>query len=73
MMTITLAVKDFSPVVRNAEDWADAGSILDELIYQQYDMLGRVPEAALVRDSSGRVLDVYDIQISEGACQKVKR
>lgn len=73
MLTITLAVKNFSPVVRNAEDWADAGPILDELIYQQYDMLGRIPEAALVRDSSGRVLDVYDVQISGGTCQKVKR
>lgn len=76
MIVINLAVKDFPPVIRETKFEGDAliESILDELIYQQHDLLGRTPETALVQRDSGEVISVYDILISEdGTCQKVKR
>ena len=74
MITISLAMKNFPPVIREAEDGADVESILDELIYQQHNMLGRTPEAALVQRVDNKIISVYDITFSEdGTCQKVKR
>ena len=76
MITITLSVKDHPPVVRETDFDGDdlIESILDELIFQQHDMLGRTPEAALVQQIDNKIISVYDISFSEdGTCQKVKR
>ena len=76
MIIINLAVKGYPTVIRETQYDGDdlIESILDELIFQQHDMLGRTPETALVQRDSGEVISVYDISFSEdGACQKVKR
>lgn len=76
MITISLAVKDHPPVIRETEYEDDAliESILDELIYQQHNMLGRTPEAALIQRIDNKIVSVYDISFTEdGSCQKVKR
>lgn len=76
MITITLSVKGFPPVVRETRYDGDDlfESIIDELVYQQHDLLGRTPVAALVQQEDNKILSIYDISFSEdGACKKVKR